>query len=162
MGRVWVDGAWGLGGRRCLDLGGSGVSAYPASLCPHCCSSSSSCVLGTCLCFVTWGFLFLSLSFPLAVSRVAGLFLPCLFSCLPLSCFVSIPFTFLFLFCSSPANPLPFSASDAILSFTPTCSPSVFFGVFRQALSFATQTGFKLRPCLSLLTVGIIDRQTPA
>lgn len=49
---VWV-------GQRCLDLGGSGVSAYPASratLCPHCCSSSSSCVLGTCLCFVTAGF----------------------------------------------------------------------------------------------------------
>lgn len=49
-----------------------------------------------------WGFLFLSLSFPLAVSWVAGLVLPCLLSRLHLSCVVSIPFTFLFLFCFSP------------------------------------------------------------
>lgn len=47
-----------------------------------------------------WGFL--SLSFSLGVSWMAALFLPCLSSCLPLYCFVSIPFTPLFLFCSSP------------------------------------------------------------
>lgn len=61
-----------------------------------------------------------------------------------------------------PANPFSFSASDAVPSAAPTCSPSVIFGVFRQGFSFATQSGFKLGSCLSLPTAGVMDRHHPA
>lgn len=133
----------------------------PCFTCPHCCPSSSSRVLRTCLHFVTLGF---SESFFPSSCLLDGWSLPAL------SLFLSSPL----LLCLHPIHlpllllllPLPipffFSASDADLSLAPTCSPSVIVGVFRQGLSFATQSGFKLRSRLSLPTAGIIDRHHPA